>query len=57
MAFSKEDIETLEKKGISLEKAKEQINRYKTGFPFANLTEPATVESGIKKMNETELIK
>lgn len=57
MAFSKEDIEVLKTKGISFEKAKEQINRYKSGFPFANLTEPATVGNGVKRLNETELIK
>ncbi len=57
MTFSTQDQKALEKKEISLEQAETQIERFRTGFPFAKLTAPATAGNGIKQLNETELVK
>jgi hypothetical protein len=53
--FTKEDLVQLEKKGISKELAIEQIENFKTGFPFIKLVKPAVISSGILKLGEKEL--
>lgn len=50
-----EDQLQLEKKGISIEKIENQINRFKNGFPFLNIIKPATIKDGIIKYNDSVL--
>ncbi len=53
--FTKEDLQQLEKKGITEEKAREQIRNFENGFPYIKLAAPATVSSGILKVEGKEL--
>ncbi len=45
----------LAEKGISLEKFETQLNNFQKGFPFSNLQNPATEESGIFTKSEEEI--
>ncbi len=49
-----EDINVLEKKGISEEALTLQIERFKTGFPYLKLAGSAQVGNGIMRLNESE---
>lgn len=53
--FTAKDIEQINKKGISLEQAKKQINNLISGFPFIDLQEPATINNGIHKLSEQKI--
>ncbi len=48
------DIKTLEGKGISQEELQEQIDRFKTGFPYLRLSDSATVGKGIIRLTPEE---
>ena len=48
--FTKEDIQQIENKGISLSELNYQINQFKEGFPFITLSKPATIHDGILKL-------
>ena len=52
--FSESDKLNIEKHGLSLATVENQINHFKTGFPFINLTAPATTDSGIHSYTEAE---
>lgn len=45
--FTTEDIALLNKRGITPEQVSEQINFFKEGFPFLEITNTATIEKGI----------
>ena len=47
--ISAKDKEQLAQKGISEEKLNEQLNCFKTGFPYLKLYAAASVEEGILK--------
>ncbi len=49
------DIEALEKRSISAERAKEQIRRLKEGFGAIRLLRAATINDGIHRLNETAI--
>ncbi len=53
--FTKEDLKQLKEKGISEEMALGQIKNFKKGFPFINLSAPATEGKGIIKMDNRQL--
>ncbi|TVQ14256.1 MAG: DUF4301 family protein [Bacteroidetes bacterium] len=53
--FTQEDLLQLNKKGISEETALEQIRNFEEGFPFIQLAAPATISSGILKIEGKEL--
>ena len=52
--ISAKDKEQLAQKGISEEKLNEQLNCFKTGFPYLKLYATASVEEGILKLTEEE---
>ena len=52
--ISAKDKEKLAQKGISEEKLNEQLNCFKTGFPYLKLYAAASVEEGILKPTEKE---
>ncbi len=47
VTFSKEDIEQIKARGITLEQVISQIEVFKRGFPFVRLNRPCTVGDGI----------
>jgi len=53
--YTDTDLFQIEKMGISLETIENQINNFKTGFPFVDLVAPATPADGIRKYNEEEI--
>ncbi len=52
--FSQQDLEQLEKKGISKEKVLDQIETFKEGIPFVKLERAAVISDGILKFSEKE---
>lgn len=57
MKFTEQDIQQIEKKGLTLKKVKSQIEVFKSGLPPINLQAAATVEdgiNGIKQLSEKE---
>ena len=54
MNFSKEDIQQIEQKGLTIEQITSQMDLFKAGLPFINLKDAATVTSGILKLGKTE---
>ena len=52
--ISAKDKEQLAQKGIPEEKLNEQLNCFKTGFPYLKLYAAASVEEGILKLTEEE---
>ena len=55
MNFTKEDIQQIEIKGLTLEKVKSQIELFKKGIPFTNLVAVATIDNGIKSLFENQI--
>lgn len=55
--FRETDLTQLQNKGISISKVEEQLNAFKTGFPFLKIIKPATPESGIKVLETNEVEK
>lgn len=49
-----EDLEEIQKKGISEETFKEQLDRFKNGFPYLKIKSVATVGNGIMKLSEQD---
>ncbi|RKZ55174.1 MAG: DUF4301 domain-containing protein, partial [Gammaproteobacteria bacterium] len=45
--FNKNDLEQIHEKGIDLKVVENQINHFKTGFPFINLAAAATSNNGL----------
>ncbi|MDH6353970.1 hypothetical protein M2132_000290 [Dysgonomonas sp. PH5-45] len=52
--FTEQDVNFLNKKGISLEEIERQIENFKTGFPFLKLHSAAAVGNGIKTVSPQE---
>lgn len=55
--LSENDKILLQKKGITEKNILDQLQRFKTGFPYAHLTAPALLDHGIVSWNKTELHK
>lgn len=53
--FSETDLAQLQNKGISISKVEEQLNAFKTGFPFLKIIKPATPDSGINVLSPQEV--
>lgn len=53
--FTKEDLCQLKGKGIDVKTAEQQIEKFKTGFPFLDIVKPATAEDGIVKLNDARI--
>lgn len=54
MKFTEQDIQQIEKKGLTLKKVKGQIELFKSGLPLINLESAATIDNGIKKLSDAE---
>ncbi|GAB4310813.1 MAG: DUF4301 family protein [Bacteroidales bacterium] len=54
MKFTAADLKLIESKGISLQEIENQIERFRMGFPFAQLVRPATISDGIIPMATDE---
>ena len=52
--FTSSDKDLLKSKGISELQVEEQLNRFKTGFPFLRISAPATKERGVLCLTESE---
>jgi len=54
MTFTEADKIVLQKKGISEDKVKEQIETFKAGIPFVNLHKAAVIDDGLQKFSDSE---
>jgi len=52
--FNKKDLAQLKSKGISPDLALQQIENFKKGFPYADITAAATIGNGILKLSDNE---
>ena len=50
--FTKEDIAQIEGRGSSVQTVKEQIERFKQGFPWLKIVAPATPQRGIEVLDD-----
>lgn len=53
--YSQQDIEQMQRKGITPEMVEQQIQSFKKGFPYMKLVKPATVGNGIIRLDGEEL--
>ncbi len=49
------DKKQLESLNITVEQVENQVNQFKTGFPFSDLVAPATIGNGIIKFSDAEV--
>lgn len=54
MIFEKNDLDLLNSKGISLDKAESQLDSFRKGFPYLTIIQAADYKKGICKLNNTE---
>ncbi|MBO4362669.1 MAG: DUF4301 family protein [Paludibacteraceae bacterium] len=47
MNFTQQDLEQLSARGISVQKAEEQLKCFQTGFPVLDIVEPAALHKGV----------
>ena len=47
MNFTQQDLEQLSARGISVQKAEEQLKCFQTGFPVLDIIEPAALHKGV----------
>lgn len=52
--FSQKDLKYISQKGISLDTLNTQIQNFQKGFPFMEITKPATINDGVLRLNELE---
>jgi hypothetical protein len=52
--FTENDIRQITSKGLNEDKIESQLNLFKSGLPYINLTEAAIVKNGIKKLEDKE---
>lgn len=55
MKLNEQDLKTIEKKGLTLEKVKKQIETFKMGLPYTYLLEAATIENGIIALDDNSM--
>ena len=55
--FSDTDIKQITQHGLTLDTIEQQLNNFVKGFPFANITRPATINDGIIKYNDDDIKK
>ena len=53
--FSEKDIEQIKAKGIAVENVEKQLENFRKGFPYINLTAPATPGNGLTTFTEKEV--
>ncbi|GAB5563654.1 MAG: hypothetical protein Wins2KO_07170 [Winogradskyella sp.] len=47
MSFTFEDLKQIENKGLTVEQVNSQIELFKSGIPFTNIADAATIEKGV----------
>jgi len=52
MSFTKNDIQQIESKGLTVKAVESQVALFKSGIPFTNIAEAATIENGITALDE-----
>lgn len=52
MSFSDKDLSQIAKRGSNLDVVKQQIENFKTGFPFMHVIQAATIEAGMIKLTD-----
>lgn len=55
--FTQNDHKQFQAKGIDIDTIEQQLENFKSGFPYIELVAPATVESGIKSFTDHEIDK
>ncbi len=55
MSFTPNDIEQIKIKGLTVDKVESQIHLFKTGIPFTNIAEAATIDNGIISLDEERI--
>ena len=53
MNFSQQDIEQIKNHGLDLDEVNNQIEKFKSGFPYVNIVKPATTNDGVIECDET----
>ena len=53
--FTQSDLDFIQSKGIDQAVIDQQLENFKTGFPFAQVQKAATIGDGLIQVNETEL--
>jgi hypothetical protein len=53
--FKENDIELLNRKGITEAQVNEQLLYFRNGFPVLNIVKPATIGDGVKRLSSVEL--
>ncbi len=53
--FSEKDIQQIQKKGLTTNEVEDQLQNFIEGFPFLNISKPATINDGITRLNEDEI--
>ena len=54
--FTEQDLNQIKKQGLTADKVKSQIIDFETGFPFLNIFRPATINDGIVRLSENEIL-
>jgi hypothetical protein len=52
--FTQNDLRQFQSKGIDLKVIEQQIDNFKSGFPFVELVAPATINNGLKTFSEAD---
>ena len=55
MEFNNNDLQQIKAKGISLEVIEQQLERFRTGFPYLKIRSVATIGNGILRLNDQEI--
>lgn len=55
--FTQNDQKLFQAKGIDIDTIEQQIDNFKSGFPFVELIAPATIDKGIRIFSEQEIEK
>jgi len=53
--FTEKDLQQIISKGLTKEKVDDQINNFKSGFPFINLSAPATPGNGVQEFDDQQV--
>jgi hypothetical protein len=57
MRFSDQDLQQIEKKGITVKQIEKQLENFKHGFPYMKLVRAATINNGIMQIRESDIEK
>lgn len=52
--FTQNDLRQFQSKGIDIKVIEQQIDNFKSGFPFVELVSPATINNGLKTFTEAD---